>query len=174
VENVTGISQKDLAIRGGSESASSYSSVSKFGTRYRPLHPDMSANEQVEALIESSPLSFLRNNPQTTDYATYSKSKSNAGLRSSISSTFSSRPARKERFLGDDEERGGTVVVHYIKKQEWFVETMVALLGGADEQGTERQRGQVGVGLGMLEWKEGRLAGETHGLGKETEEGGDL
>lgn len=55
-------------------------------------------------------------------------------VRRRIASAWAARSSRDEKYLGDEEERGGTVVVHYIKRQEWFVETMVALLGGSDEQ----------------------------------------
>lgn len=42
---------------------------------------------------------------------------------------YESRPTRLERFRNDPKERGGTVVVHYIKHETWFLETALALLG---------------------------------------------
>jgi hypothetical protein len=103
----------------------------------------MTASEHVEALIENSPVSLLRDQSgDHTDYASYSKTKSlpASEIRKSITAMYEQRPKRIDRFLGDERERGGTVVVHYIKKQEWFVETMVALLGGAEEGERERWR----------------------------------
>jgi hypothetical protein len=55
-------------------------------------------------------------------------------LRSDIRQAYADRPSRKDRFLHDDRELGGTVVIHYIKKAEWFVETWLALLGGVEEE----------------------------------------
>ena len=105
--------------------AYAYSTVSKFGSAFRRL-PVGSALERVESLIEGSPLSQLR------DFA-HEPHLSGMSLRQKIARLFSMRPSRSERFLGDKLERGGTVVVHYIKRREWFIETMIALLGTAEE-----------------------------------------
>ncbi|EIW68641.1 hypothetical protein TREMEDRAFT_39553 [Tremella mesenterica DSM 1558] len=160
-ENTTGLSSSVLALRGGhQEAADAYSSVSKFGIPYKAPCTDLSATERVEALIEGSPLSRLRDEPivqATTHTQAYSSSKSKSNERFQVMEAYANRPNRTERFLGDEKERGGTVVVHYIKKDEWFVETMVALLGTADEQGVWH-RG-VGVGLGALERSKGRVVG---------------
>jgi len=171
MENATGLSPNTLALRGGSEIASAYSSVTTFGSKYRPLHTDLSANEQVEALIEGSPLSLLRNDPSSTDYATYSKSKSSSGMKRLIENAYGRKQNRRDRYLGDEEEKGGTVVVHYIKKQEWFVETMIALLGSGEEQGLEKERGEVGVGLGMLEWGKSSPSSRSNRKSKDMENG---
>ena len=134
-ENSNGLSPHAIALRGGTDNIDAYSTVTKFGSTYRPAQ-HLSAAEQVEALVEGSALSRLG----TSSYA-------------EVSTVYSSRPSRSERFLL--QENGGTVVVHYIKKSEWFVETMVALLGTADEQAVWH-RG-VGSGLGLLETKKGRV-----------------
>ncbi|WVF70198.1 hypothetical protein IAT40_004986 [Kwoniella sp. CBS 6097] len=165
-ENSTGLSTSALSLRGGAESALAYSSVSKFGAVYRPLSNDMSAGERIEALIEGSELSQLRDEILLAQsQASSSSSEDHSGQhafsriesnREKINRVFASRPSRVERFLGDPEERGGTVVVHYIKKPEWFVETSIALLGGADDQAVWH-RG-VGMGLGALERRKGRVA----------------
>ncbi|OCF37721.1 hypothetical protein I316_00848 [Kwoniella heveanensis BCC8398] len=170
-ENTTGISASTTALRGGAESAHAYSTVSKFGVTYRPLLNDMSAGERIEALIEGSELSQLRDEillSQSQTSSSSSASSSSEGHsgqhafskmesnREKVNRVFASRPSRAERFLGDPEERGGTVVVHYIKKPEWFVETSIALLGGADDQAVWH-RG-VGMGLGALERRKGRVA----------------
>ncbi|ODO02990.1 hypothetical protein I350_05834 [Cryptococcus amylolentus CBS 6273] len=156
-ENRTGLSPVVLAHRGGPDAADAYSTVSKFGVAYRPFADDMSATEQVEALVEGSPLSRLREESHTSSkhssQQAYSKTES---TRHKIDRLYKAKPSRVERFLGDQDERGGTVVVHYIKKADWFVETMVALLGTADEQDVWH-RG-VGVGLSALERRKGRVA----------------
>ncbi|WVQ76649.1 hypothetical protein IAR50_006323 [Cryptococcus sp. DSM 104548] len=156
-ENRTGLSPTVLAHRGGPDAADAYSTVSKFGVAYRPFSDDMSATEQVEALVEGSPLSRLRDESHTpsqhSSQQTYSKTES---TRHKIDRLYKAKSSRLERFLGDQDERGGTVVVHYIKKADWFVETMVALLGTADEQDVWH-RG-VGMGLSALERRKGRVA----------------
>ncbi|ADV24329.1 conserved hypothetical protein [Cryptococcus gattii WM276] len=157
VENRTGLSPLVLAQRGGPGAADAYSTVSKFGTAYRPLSNDMSAAEQVEALVEGSPLSRLReyetsSSNHIVQQASFSSTES---IRQKINRLYSSRPTRLERFMGDEEERGGTVVVHFIKKSEWFVETMIAMLGTAEEQSVWH-RG-IGTGLGALERRKGRV-----------------
>lgn len=157
-ENVTGLSPQTLALRGGKDVADTYSTVSRFGTTYRPYHNDMTATEKVEALVEGSPLSRLRDERSRGQAAV-------EPLLQKVSRLYGQRPTRAERFLHDEQERGGTVVVHYIKKPEWFIETMVAMLGTADEQAVWH-RG-VGNGLGLLERRKGRVVS-----GKERESTG--
>lgn len=155
-DNLTGLHLPIIDARGGEESVEAYSTVSKFGTAYRPPSDDMSVIQQIEALIEGSPLSLLSSN--TTDASGNQKNQAyhkTPSVRHQIYWTFASRPTRMERFLGDPEESGGTVVVHYIKKPDWFVETMIALLGTSDEQGIPH-RG-VGMWYGAAETRKGRV-----------------
>lgn len=141
------------------ESSSSYSTVSKFGRSYRGLGIDTSAAEKVEMLTEGSQLSKLVEEQHKSTLTAEKLSK--AELSRQVEDVYrNSRPTRKERFLGDESERGGTVVVHYIKKTEWFVETMIAMLGSADEQAVWH-RG-VGNGLGLLERRKGRVVEDHH------------
>ena len=123
--------------------AHAYSTVSKFGSAFRRL-PVASAMERVESLIEGSPLSQLRDYPQAA--ALLDGHTTGMTLRQKIGRLFAMRPTRNERFLGDKLERGGTVVVHYIKRKEWFIETMIALLGTAEES----QKWETGAGAGVL------------------------
>jgi hypothetical protein len=56
--------------------------------------------------------------------------------------------------MNDERELGGTVVIHYIKKPEWFVETWLALLGGVEEEDgrllpSQEEGVQVGKGAGL-------------------------
>jgi len=131
-ENVTGLSPETLALRGGKENADAYSTVSKFGTNYRQFHNDMTATERIEALVEGSPVSKIR------DERIYGQAALEP-LPARVTRLYDQRLSREERFLHDSEEIGGTVVVHYIKKAEWFVETMIAMLGTAGEQGLGRR-----------------------------------
>ncbi|WWD21953.1 hypothetical protein CI109_106441 [Kwoniella shandongensis] len=173
-ENRTGLSTSTVALRGGSDAAHAYSTVSKFGVAYRPPTNEMTAVEQVEALIEGSPLSKLREEMKHSNSAMgdqtpqqiYSKLEN---IRQKIDKAFSVRPSRKDRFMGDENERGGTVVVHYIKKQDWFIETMIALLGTADEQSVWH-RG-VGMGLGALERRKGRIVNTPPSSSSSTSQG---
>lgn len=51
------------------------------------------------------------------------------------------REGRQQRYLG--QRVGGTVVVHFIKKNMWFLETAAALLHGEDVTPLERALGQT-------------------------------
>ncbi|WWC67539.1 uncharacterized protein I206_101448 [Kwoniella pini CBS 10737] len=163
-ENLTGLSPSTLSLRGGAEAAKSYSSVSKFGVAYRPISTEMTVPEQVEALIEGSPLSLLKDTSLNSDSSvqqqqqqqqqTFSKIEN---IQTQVNKIYSNRPTRKERFLNDENELGGTVVVHYIKKNEWFQETMIALLGGASNLDDQVWHKGVSTGLGALEKRKGRV-----------------
>jgi hypothetical protein len=48
------------------------------------------------------------------------------------------REGRKKRY--NSQQLGGTIVVHFIKKQMWFYETALALLEGVEETEYETQR----------------------------------
>ena len=55
------------------------------------------------------------------------------------------------------------MVVHYIKQPDWFVETMIALLGTADEQGVGPR--SVGTGMGPPETMKGDVVGVSAQMG---------
>ena len=115
-----------------------HSSVSTFGTRYHPPLPDLSPAHGVEALVEGSEMSMLREgtfplekliiyfvlsglilgSPMTPDYA------------------WTHREGRKTRFEG--KRIGGTIVVHFIKKNLWYLETALALLEGEEQSESEK------------------------------------
>ncbi|KAJ6604626.1 glycosyltransferase family 31 protein [Mycena vulgaris] len=95
-----------------------YSSVSTFGVRYVPPIPDLTIPQSVEALVEGSEMSTLREgSPKTPEYA------------------WAHREGRTTRYQGL--RVGGTVVVHFIKKNMWFLETALALLEGDEFSGAE-------------------------------------
>lgn len=92
-----------------------YSTVTRFGARYRPPVKDLSEAEQVEALVEGSELSKITGRPRRS------------AISAKVDTLMASKPTRSDRFLNSD--HGGTVIVHYIKKHEWFKETIAAMLG---------------------------------------------
>jgi hypothetical protein len=84
---------------------------------------------EVEALIEGSPISRLRDE---VEKGMVSEIKWRA-----VERAWSERETWRQRYLiGDDVDSnqprgalGGTICVHFIKKNEWFLETALALLG---------------------------------------------
>ncbi|KIY52701.1 hypothetical protein FISHEDRAFT_34580, partial [Fistulina hepatica ATCC 64428] len=96
-----------------------YSSVSTFGTRYSPPISGLSSEHSIEALVEGSEMSMLREGfPMAPEYA------------------WIHREGRRKQYEG--QRVGGTVAVHYIKKHMWFVETALALLEGDEYSDAEK------------------------------------
>ncbi|KAL1408487.1 hypothetical protein Q8F55_005299 [Vanrija albida] len=123
-EQLHGIPSDVVDQRGGSHyKANAYSTVAEFGTKYRPpvLNVELNETEQVEALIEGSPLSKLRDVPDARWTTT----------RAEVEALMAKRPSHRDRFLGDEAEYGGTILVHFLKKAEWFREAAAAFLGDA-------------------------------------------
>ncbi|KAF7784293.1 hypothetical protein Agabi119p4_458 [Agaricus bisporus var. burnettii] len=88
-----------------------HSSVSTFGVRYNPPLPELPTRYGIEALVEGSEMSTIREgDPMTPEYA------------------WAHREGRRKRYNGL--RVGGTVAVHFIKKHMWFLETALALLEG--------------------------------------------
>ncbi|KAJ7071054.1 glycosyltransferase family 31 protein [Mycena amicta] len=95
-----------------------FSTVSTFGVRYVPPVPNLTTEQSIEALVEGSEMSTLREgSPKTPAYA------------------WARREGRRTRYQG--QRVGGTVVVHFIKKHMWFLETALALLEGDEFSGSE-------------------------------------
>jgi hypothetical protein len=78
---------------------------------------------EVEALVEGSALSreIL---PRPPRHQLVIDATSSWGR---IQDAYGRRETRAERYRGKN--LGGTVVVHYLKKDDWFLETGLALLG---------------------------------------------
>jgi len=96
-----------------------HSSVSTFGVRYTPPVAGLSPTQGVEALVEGSDMSVIREgSPMTPEYA------------------WAHREGRQKRY--ESKRVGGTVVVHFIKKNKWFLETALALLEGDEYSEYER------------------------------------
>lgn len=79
---------------------------------------------EVEALVEGSALSWelvpKRRQPGGTTPVISSSWQR-------IQQAYNDRETPDKRYLGRN--LGGTIVVHYLKKDEWFLETSLALLG---------------------------------------------
>lgn len=107
----------------------SHSTVSKFGVRYVPPIADLSSRHSVEALVEGSEMSTLRDgSPMTPEHA------------------WVHREGRNTRY--ENKRVGGTVAVHFIKKNMWFLETALALLEGEEVSEVERYEEASPGGLG--------------------------
>ncbi|RPD62891.1 hypothetical protein L227DRAFT_572759 [Lentinus tigrinus ALCF2SS1-6] len=105
-----------------------HSTVSKFGVHYSPPVGDLNLDHSVEALVEGSDMSMVHEDgSMTPDLA------------------WKYREGRRRRYEG--KRLGGTVVVHFIKKNMWFLETAAALLHGDDvtplEQALEQVHGNM-------------------------------
>ncbi|KAG9314337.1 glycosyltransferase family 31 protein [Chiua virens] len=102
------------------------SSVSTFGVRYQQPIQDMTLAESVEALVEGSDMSSLRE-----------------GMALETNHAWRHREGRLKRY--ENKRVGGTVVVHFIKKHEWFLETALAFLEVDDYSESELEliRGDV-------------------------------
>ncbi|KAH9858152.1 hypothetical protein C2E23DRAFT_802889 [Lenzites betulinus] len=96
------------------------STVSTFGTRYVPPVPGLTLDQSVEALVEGSDMS------KVTD--------AQGALTPEVAWQY--REGRRTRYAG--QRLGGTVVVHFIKKNMWFLETAEALLHGEEVTPVER------------------------------------
>ncbi|KDR84965.1 hypothetical protein GALMADRAFT_233482 [Galerina marginata CBS 339.88] len=117
---VLGATPTSAVVGGGATPAAwGHSSVSTFGVRYTPPLPELSMTHSVEALVEGTDMSLLREgSPMTPEYA------------------WTHREGRKARYEGN--RVGGTVVVHFIKKNMWYLETALALLEGEERSESEQ------------------------------------
>jgi len=102
----------------------SHSSVSQFGTRYSPPAPNLTPMQSVEALIEGSAMSRVGQ----SNYLHDPSLEPALALQRTVNRAWLEREGRKDRYEG--KKLGGTVLVHFIKKNEWWEETALALLGG--------------------------------------------
>ncbi|KAF8342849.1 uncharacterized protein EI90DRAFT_3030431 [Cantharellus anzutake] len=95
-----------------------HSTVSKFGYPYKAPSSNLTTDQEVEALIEGSPLSRLRDE-------TLGGCSGEASAQE-VASAWRRRETREQRMGGAS--LGGTIVVHFIKRNEWFLETAIAFL----------------------------------------------
>ncbi|THH11188.1 hypothetical protein EW145_g791 [Phellinidium pouzarii] len=124
------VSQPPMAVApigdGSSPASWAYSSVSTFGVRYSPPLPNFTTLQAVEALVEGSEMSKLHESLGTT-----------------AEEAWTMREGRRRRY--EDKRVGGTVVVHFIKKNPWFLETALALLEGEEQTVHEIKKSLYGT-----------------------------
>lgn len=107
-----------------------YSTVSKFGQRYVPPFGNLTTKQEIEALVEGSPLSRLS---ALNRDRVEKKEGADGGVKwADVEKAYSQREGLDVRFEGRKNKIGGTVVVHYIKKNWWYLETALALLEGEE------------------------------------------
>lgn len=104
-------------------SAWSTSTVTSFGTRYVPPLSNLTSQQSVEALVEGSDMSLLQEGGTLT-----------------AEDAWVQREGRRTRY--ENKRVGGTVVVHFIKKNMWFLEAALALLEGDEETELDKSRHQ--------------------------------
>lgn len=122
-----------LTPYGGTPASWAQSSVSTFHVRYTPPVSDLGTLESIEALVEGSEMSSLR--PDTTS------SLSTTSTQDAVSRAWANREGRNARYEG--KRVGGTIVVHFIKQNTWFLETALALLEGDDYTQAESQKQDI-------------------------------
>jgi hypothetical protein len=124
-----------VRLYGPPKTVASHSTVSRWHVRYQPPVSNLSSRQSVEALVEGSPMSKLP------------KERSGAvGKRvDTPQQAWQRREGRKTQYQG--KRVGGTVVVHYIKKHAWYMETALALLDGDELTDMEKEAGALGESL---------------------------
>ncbi|CAE6429062.1 unnamed protein product [Rhizoctonia solani] len=120
----------------------SWSSVTGPSLRYIPPRPqNLTLGMEVEALIEGSALAnaLSMRGYKYTDYTngdtpgfTENEEQDQVSQWAHVQAVYDLREDLRVRYLGKN--IGGTVVVHYVKKDEWFLETSLALLDGTSER----------------------------------------
>ncbi|TDL25441.1 hypothetical protein BD410DRAFT_766067 [Rickenella mellea] len=124
------------------------SSVSTFGVRYSPPVADLTTQQSIEALVEGSDMSVLRED---------------SGEASNAVAAWIHREGRVSRY--ENGRLGGTVVVHYIKKNPWFLETALAFLEGDEFTELEAQvrntHGASKAGVDFADYPELARSGAT-------------
>lgn len=118
-----------------------HSSVSTFGAKYQVPTQDLAILESVEALVEGSDMSKLHE-----------------GTAADVRYAWRHREGAMTRYR--NKRVGGTIVVHFIKKHMWFLETALALLETDDYSDFERESlpesGRLHVGVSSM-WTDNTL-----------------
>jgi hypothetical protein len=89
----------------------SYNAPTSWASHYTPPHPRLTIPQSLEALVEGSEMSKV---PKEMD-------------EKALIETFKRRETRSVKYRG--ELVGGSVVVHYVKRQEYWFECEEILLG---------------------------------------------
>lgn len=85
-----------------------YNTASHWPTRYRPPRANLTLEQSMEALIEGSGMSML-------------------SPAADAQKVWAARESWGEKYRGGSV--GGSVVVHYVKKREWWLECVEIMLG---------------------------------------------
>lgn len=91
-----------------------YSSVSRWGSVYTSPIRGLSAEERIEAMVEGSEMSLLRNDKRL--------------YRSSVVNPYTRQRVDKAMEASIPRARG-TIIVHWVKRDSWWLETMAAFDG---------------------------------------------
>lgn len=124
------------------------STVSKFGVRYNPPLPDLSLNYSIEALVEGSVMSSVHEGVSFGKFLALIPPNTLLRLsdpQSTPELAWMYREGRQRRYQG--KRVGGTIIVHFLKKNMWFLETASALLYGEDITEYERSRQDKEAGM---------------------------
>lgn len=93
------------------------------------LQTNLTTMMEVEALVEGSMLSWEVSPRRPRQFTAHDPRKGALGEASEwqrIQTVYDQRETLKDRYLGKN--LGGTIAVHYLKKDEWFLETSLAFL----------------------------------------------
>ncbi len=129
-----------------------HSTVSKWHVRYSPPVSDLSLDYSVEALVEGSDMSMVHDGMCTlnivrgrglTHPCAVVRDVCLIILDGSMTPdlAWKYREGRQKRY--GDKRVGGTIVVHFIKKNMWFLETAATFLQGEAVTFLERALGQT-------------------------------
>jgi hypothetical protein len=86
-----------------------YKTATHWPTRYRPPRENLTLAQSMDALVEGSTMSLLAPGQDAQ-------------------AVWEAREKWADRYRG--EKVGGSVVVHYVKRREWWLECVEVLLGG--------------------------------------------
>lgn len=125
-----------VIIGGAAPTTWGHSSVSTFGVRYTPPLPDLSPSQSIEALVEGSDMSMLREGTAFFARCLAALLTFSAGSPMTAEYAWAHREGRRTRY--ESNRVGGTIVVHFIKKNMWYLETALALLEGEEQSEAER------------------------------------
>ncbi|KAG8687756.1 hypothetical protein FRC08_011786 [Ceratobasidium sp. 394] len=113
-----------------------YNTASHWPSRYRPPRANLTLEQSVEALVEGSGMSMI-------------------APGADAQKVWEARESWDEKYRG--ERVGGSVVVHYVKKREWWLECVEIMLGskglGLRPDGGGGNSPSGGQAIGQREWE---------------------
>ncbi|KAG8694862.1 hypothetical protein FRC09_009542 [Ceratobasidium sp. 395] len=115
-----------------------YNTASHWPTRYRPPRANLTLEQSVEALVEGSGMSMI-------------------APGADAQKVWEARESWDEKYRNG--RVGGSVVVHYVKKREWWLECVEIMLGSKglglrpDGGGGGSSSSAGGRAIGQREWE---------------------